>query len=151
MYCFCFFGVAVTVSFAFLFLICAVTTLLVADLYWNDPLYVAVKFLAFLKYESAFIVAVTFPLFTLNFHGSAIVSNRQLFFSVFPFTLNTRFPPFTALPLVSVTWAINVIFSPITPFTGSTVTFVAFLPKVILSISSIMSVRLFSVEFFILV
>ena len=103
LYCFCVFGVVVTVIFAFRFLICAVTTLLVADLYWDDPLYVAVKFLAFLKYKSAGSVTVAFPFFTWNFHGSAIESKRPLSFNVIPFSLNTRFPPFTGFPLVSVT------------------------------------------------
>ena len=114
-YCFTLSGNAVTVNLAFLSErdICAFVTVLLA-LNPVVPPYEAVIF-ELLYFLNATMLVVATPFLTLI-----------LLDTVIPFILNTRFPPFTKFPLMSFTLAVNVMLSPITPFTLLTVTTVAF-------------------------
>ena len=81
-------------------------------------------FLALVMLISGMMVAVATPFTTFILSGLFEPVSFPLSFIVTPFTLNMRFPSFTLLPFVSVTVALMVSFSPITPVAGLTVVFV---------------------------
>ena len=79
-------------------------------------------------------VAVATPFTTLTLSGLVLPVSFPLSFIVTPFTLNMRFPSFTLLPFVSVTVALMMSFSPITPVIGFTVVlvFILFLTVILM-------------------
>ena len=101
-------------------------------------MYDAVSLSAFLISRSGIIVVVAVPLAIFTLSGLDEPVSLPLSLMVTPFNLKIRFPSLTFLLLASVTVALSVNFSPITPLTVDTVVFVLILFFTVILVVAVM-------------